>query len=40
MNSDKSYILCIQKKNLLKKYKQHNEFNKVIRQNGYYTNEL
>ena len=34
--TDKSYISCIEKKKLLKSIQQYNEFNKVIKQNGYY----
>ena len=36
----KLHILCIEHKKLLKKYKQYNEFNKVIKQNGYYIYEF
>ena len=32
MKSVKSYILCIEQKSI----SQYNEFNKVIKQNGYY----
>ena len=40
MKSDKLYILCIEKKKLLKSIQQENEFNKVIKQNGYYIYEF
>ena len=44
MNSDmklnKSYILCIKQKKLLKKYTQYNEFNKIIKQKEYYVYEF
>ena len=30
------HILCIDQKKLQKSIKQYNEFNKVIKQNGYY----
>ena len=35
MKSDESYILCMEKKKLLKSILQYNEFSKVIKQNGY-----
>ena len=38
--SDKLYILCIKKKKLLKSIQQYNEFNEVIKQNGYYIYEF
>ena len=37
---DKSHILCIKQKKLLKSIQQYNELNKVIKQNGYYINEF
>ena len=40
MKSDKSYVLCIEKKKLLKSIQQYNEFNKVTEQNGYYIYEI
>ena len=40
MKSEKSYLLCIDQKNLLKKFKRIYEINKVIRQNGYYFYEF
>ena len=40
MKSNKSYILCIEKKKLVKMYTQYNEFNKAIKQNGYYIYEF
>ena len=40
MKSDKSYIFCIEQKKLLKKYMIYKEFNKVIKQNGYYFYEF
>ena len=36
MKSDKFYIINIQQKKLIKRMQQHNEFNKVMKQNGYY----
>ena len=35
MKSDKPFILCTEKKKLLKNMQQYNEFNKVIKQDGY-----
>ena len=40
MKSAKLYILYIKQKKLLKKYTKYNEFNKVIKQNGYYIYEF
>ena len=40
MKSDKSYIPCIEQKKLLRSIQQYNEFNKVIKQNGYYIYEF
>ena len=34
--SNKSYIICIKKKKLLKSIQQYNELNKVMKQNGFY----
>ena len=40
MKSDKSYILILEKKKLLKSIQQYNEVNKVIKPNGYYIFEF
>ena len=40
MKSEKLYILSIEQKELLKSVQQYNEFNKVIKQNGYYIYEF
>ena len=40
MKSDILYIFCIQQNKVLKYIQQHNEFNKVIKQNGYYIYEF
>ena len=36
----KIYFFCIEQKKLLKKLQQYNEFNKVIKKNGYYIYEF
>ena len=40
MKSEKAYILYIKQKKLLKSIQQNNEFNKVVKQNGYYIYEF
>ena len=40
MKFAKPYIFYIKQNKLLKEYKQYNEFNKVIKQNGYYIYEF
>ena len=40
MKSVKLYILCMEQKKCLKKYKQYNEFNRFKKQNGYYIYEF
>ena len=40
MKLHKLWTLCIKQQKLLKSIQQYNEFNKVIKQNGYYINEF